>query len=233
LIEEAVVTASSTSRGRARIVAGSALAAGVAALLALSACGAGQLAQTAHQQAAIAGVNGEAVGGLVALRNALIPFNGSQGYGQGGTAPIAVTISNNALKTVNLVDVTSDVASDVVLIGGPAAATKAPSTPSPSPTASASPSPGAATTTAPPPAGPTGQTSFSIPISSGSYVVLMPQNGTYLQLVGLKQPLVVGSVATVVFKFDDGSSATMDLPVGPATAAVPRVPPVVTLSPGE
>jgi copper(I)-binding protein len=229
------VTASSTSRGRARIVAGSALVAGVAALLALSACGAGQLAQTARQQSAIAGVNGEAAGGLVSLRNALIPFSGPQGYDQGGTAPIAVTIANNGLNTVKLVDVTSTAASDVVLVGGPAAATTAPpkTSAAASPTGSASPGASPAATTAPPPAAPPGQTSFSVAIDSGSYVVLMPQNGTYLELVGLQQPLPVGSTVAVVFKFDDGSSTTLNLPVGPATAAVPRVPPVVTQSPGE
>ena len=133
------MTASSTRRGRARLVAGSAMVAGVAAFLALSACGAGQLAQTAQQQSAIAGVNGEAAGGVVALRNALIPFNGPQGYQQGGTAPIALSIFNNGLNAVKLVDVSAPDAADVVLVGGPAVATPVPSPRSSAPATSGSP----------------------------------------------------------------------------------------------
>jgi copper(I)-binding protein len=49
----------------------------------------------------------------------------------------------------------------------------------------------------------------------------------------LKKSLAPGDTVTVVFTFDDGSSATLTLPVGPATAAVPRNPSVVTASPGE
>ena len=63
--------------------------------------------------------------------------------------------------------------------------------------------------------------------------MLTPQDGTYLQLVGLKRSLAPGDRLPVVFTFDDGSSATMTLPVGPATAAVPRNPAVVTTSGGE
>jgi hypothetical protein len=232
LIEEAVVTASSTSRVRARILTGCALGAGVAALLAVSGCGAGQLANTAQQQSAIAGVNGQA--GLVSLRNALIPFNGPDGYPQGGAAPIAVSIFNDGLNEVKLVDVTATAsASDVVLVGGPAVATPVPSpTPvAPAPTGSASPSPSAPP--APAPAAPPGQTSFSIAIPSASYALLLPQYGTYLQLVGLKQPLLPGTAVVVTFSFDNGTSSTMTLPVGPATAAVPRQPAVVSTTGGE
>jgi hypothetical protein len=227
MIEEAVVTASST---RFRLIAGSAL---VAALLALSACGAGQLAQTAKQQSAIAGVNGEAGDGRVALRNALIPFDGSQGFQQGGNAPISVSIFNNGLNTVKLVDVSAaDTAADVVLVGGAATnLAPSPSAPPPSPPSSPTASPSAAPSPTAP--APSGQTSFSITIESGGYAVLTQQDGTYLQLVGLKKSLAPGDTVTVVFTFDDGSSATLTLPVGPATAAVPRNPSVVTASPGE
>jgi copper(I)-binding protein len=230
LIEEAVVTASSTRRGRIRLVAGSAL---VGALLVLSACGAGQLAQTAQQQSAIAGVNGQTADGSVALRNALIPFNGPQGYPQGGNAPMAVSIFNNGPNAVKLVDVSAKDASDVVLVGG-AAANLAPS-PSAPPPATASPTGTASPSPAPSPTAtaPSGQTSFSITIGSGGYAVLTQQDGTYLQLVGLHKSLAPGDTVTVVFAFDDGSSATMTLPVGPATAVVPRNPAVVTNSPGE
>jgi hypothetical protein len=231
LIEEAVVTASSTSRGRARILAGCALGAGVAALL-LSGCGSGQLAQTAQQQSAIAGVNGQA--GPVSLRNALVPFNGPDGYPQGGTAPIAVSIFNDGVSAVKLVDVTATAAaSDVVLVGGPAVAAPVPSptaaSPAPTGTASPSPSPAPAPTTA----APAGQTSFSIAIPSSGFALLMPQYGTYLQLVGLKQTLTPGTAVAVTFTFDNGISSTLTIPVGPATAAVPRQGPMLSLSPGE
>jgi len=228
------VTASSTRRGSVRLVAGSAL---VAALLALSACGAGQLAQTAQQQSAIAGVNGEAGDGRVALRNALIPFDGSQGFQQGGNAPMAISIFNNGLNTVKLVDVSAaDTAADVVLVGGAATnLAPSPSAPPPSPAATGSPSATGSPTAAPSPtaATPPGQTSFSITIESGGYAVLTQQNGTYLQLVGLKKALAPGDTVPVIFTFDDGSTANLTLPVGPATAAVPRNPSVVTASPGE
>ena len=221
------MTASSTRRGRIRLVAGSAL---VGALLALSACGAGQLAQTAQQQSAIAGVNGQTGDGRIALRNALIPFNGPQGYQQGGTAPMAVSIFNNGPNAVKLVDVSAQDASDVVLVGGAATnLAPSPSAPPPSPTATASPSPAPSPTAT----APSGQTSFSISIGSGGYAVLTQQDGTYLQLVGLHKPLAPGDTVPVVFTFDDGSSATLTLPVGPATAAVPRNPSVVTTGPGE
>jgi copper(I)-binding protein len=224
LIEEAVVTASSTRRGRIRLVAGSAL---VGALLALSACSAGQLAQTAQQQSAIAGVNGQTADGRVALRNALIPFNGPQGYQQGGNAPMAVSIFNNGPNAVKLVDVSAQDASDVVLVGGAGTnVVPSPSAPPPSPTATASPSAAPSPTTT----APSGQTSFSITIASGGYAVLTQQDGTYLQLVGLHRSLASGDTVPVVFSFDDGSSATMTLPVGPATAVVPRNPAVVTTS---
>jgi hypothetical protein len=238
LIEEAVVTASSTSRGRARGLAGSALVAGVTVLLALTGCGAGQLAQTAREQSAISGVNGEAgTGGSIALRNALIPFNGTQGYALGGTAPIAISIFNNGLSPVKLVDVTAEDATDVVLIGGPAAPQPIPSPTTTAPSPAGSPAPSGSPTASPSPspsptkAAPAGQTSFSIPISAGNYALLTPDSGTYLQLVGLKKALAPGEQSTVVFKFDDGSSASMTLPVGPATGTVPRPGPVV--SPGE
>jgi copper(I)-binding protein len=224
LIEEAVVTASSTRRGRIRLVAGSAL---VGALLALSACSAGQLAQTAQQQSAIAGVNGQTADGRVALRNALIPFNGPQGYQQGGNAPMAVSIFNNGPNAVKLVDVSAQDASDVVLVGGAGTnVVPSPSAPPPSPTATASPSAAPSPTTT----APSGQTSFSITIASGGYAVLTQQDGTYLQLVGLHRSLASGDTVPVVFSFDDGSSATMTLPVGPATAVVPRNPAVATTS---
>jgi copper(I)-binding protein len=218
------VTASSTRRGRIRLFAGSAL---VGALLALSACSAGQLAQTAQQQSAIAGVNGQTADGRVALRNALIPFNGPQGYQQGGNAPMAVSIFNNGPNAVKLVDVSAQDASDVVLVGGAGTnVVPSPSAPPPSPTATASPSAAPSPTTT----APSGQTSFSITIASGGYAVLTQQDGTYLQLVGLHRSLASGDTVPVVFSFDDGSSATMTLPVGPATAVVPRNPAVVTTS---
>jgi hypothetical protein len=236
LIEEAVVSASSTSRGRARILAGSVLVAGAAALLALSGCGAGQQAQTAKQQSAIAGVNGNAGPALsVALRNGLIPFNNTQGYSAGGTAPISVSIFNNGLSTIKLVDVSPadpKDATDVVLIGGPAQAAPIPS-PSPSPTgtpaASGSPSPSGSASPSPSASkAPAGQTSFSIEIGSGDYVVLTPDNGTYLQIVGLQRAFTSGDRLPVKFTFDDGTTSTLVLPVGPATNAVPRNTPVLS-----
>jgi copper(I)-binding protein len=140
---------------------------------------------------------------------------------------MAVSIFNNGPNAVKLVDVSAQDASDVVLVGGAGTnVVPSPSAPPPSPTATASPSAAPSPTTT----APSGQTSFSITIASGGYAVLTQQDGTYLQLVGLHRSLASGDTVPVVFSFDDGSSATMTLPVGPATAVVPRNPAVATTS---
>jgi hypothetical protein len=96
---------------------------------------------------------------------------------------------------------------------------------SPTPTGTASPSP----TAAPPQAPPAGQSTFSIEIPAQGYVLLVPGQGQFLQLVGLTRQIIPGELVTVEFTFDDGSKASASLPFAPAPEPV-RGSPVV---PGE
>jgi copper(I)-binding protein len=242
LIEEAVVTATRTRRRGARLFAVSALVAGLAAL---SACSAGQITQTSDQVSAVPGASGNTgPGGTIALRNALVPYNDPAGYPQGGNAPIIVRIFNSGLNPVTFVSAEApDSAASVELVGG-TVATQVPTTAPPSPSiaasksgspspsgsasasASASPSPSAA----PKPAGPT---RFAVSIAPSGYALLVPGQGAYLQLTGLTQALTPGLLVKVTFTFEDGSAATLTLPVGAATVALTRDPPAPGFSGGE
>jgi hypothetical protein len=231
---------------RARLVAAFALAAGVVALAALSACSSGQITQTSSQVGAVPGANGNAgPGGTVALRNALIPYDGVNGiYPQGGNAPIEVRIFNNGPKTITLVNVTAEgTAAKVLPVFGARAAkpvptTVAPTSASPAASGSASPSggpsgaPTSATPSPTPPAPAPVATTISVAIAPSGYALLVPAETTYLQLTGLTTNLTPGVSVPVTFFFDDGSQVTLRLPVGPATVAVPRPSPVVSAAGG-
>ncbi len=213
----------------------------------LSACSAGQITGTSVQVPPIQGVNANAgADGTIGLRNVLIRYNGPSGYPRGGTAPLEVRIFNNGIQPVTLVRVTAgDAAAGVTLAGG----TQAPP-PEPSPTTQPgeSPSPPAESTgespppTAPPtpdagpptPAEPPGQGTFAIEIAPGSYVLLVPGEDRYLQLVGLRAPLLPGGSVPVTFEFRDGGTTTvmLQVPTGLPTTPLPRPTPAV-LEEGE
>jgi copper(I)-binding protein len=237
MIEEDIVTASRSSR-RARLCA--ALVTGAVALVvgpALASCSAGQITQTSAQVAAVPGANANV--GSVALRDLLIAYNGREGYTQGGSAPLIVHIANDGQNPVTLVTATADAAAEKVLLVG-AAATSAPTataTPSAaasaSPSRPASPSPSAASpsATATPRTTPSaraepGQETFSIVVAPKGFVQLVPGKGPYLQLTGLKRPLIPGQSVPVTFRFSDGSSATVDIPFAPPPSELPRESPV-------
>jgi len=189
------------------------------------------------QVAAVPGANGNAgPDGTVALRNALVPYNNPAGYPQGGNAPITVRIFNSGLNPITLVGAEAPgSAASVQLVGG-TVATQAPTSAPPSPSigASKSGSPSAsAVPTATTPPKPAGQTNFSVAIASAGYALLVPGQGAYLQLTGLTQALTPGLLVTVTFHFDDGSKATLSLPVGPATGALSRDPAAPGFSGGE
>ena len=215
-----------------------------AAALAVSACSAGQITQTSSQVPAIPGVNvnigGD--GGAIAIRDLLIPYNGPLGYPPGGSAPLVVRIFNDAAQPAHLVGVSSADAASVTLVGGtpvatPTAAPTPPATPPASPPATppatppaATPTPGAVATpgptvpavTATPAPVPAGQTSFRIEVPGGSYVLLVPGQGPYLQLDGLARALAPGGTVAVTFTFDGHAPVTVNVPVAPPTAAAPR-----------
>jgi copper(I)-binding protein len=219
-----------------------ALVAGAAVALGLVGCRAGQITQTAHQVSAVPGANVD-VGGL-ALRDLQIAYAGQNGYPAGGNAPLIIRIFNEGAKTIKLTGVSAPGTAQSVVLSGGTSSTPAPTTAAPSPTAtgspsptgspapsgSASPSPTAAPTQATPAqAAPAGQSSFSIEIPAQGYVLLVPGQGQFLQLVGLARQIIPGELVTIEFTFDDGSKASASVPFAPAPEPV-RGSPVV---PGE
>ena len=227
-----------------------ALVAGACAALALTGCSAGQLTQTASQVAAVPGTN--ITVGSIALRDLTIQYNGPDGYRMGEDAPLAVRIFNDGTEPVTLTAVTADKAEAVTLVAGPGASASAappfglpqPGPPRPSPGASpspeaspatspspgASPSPAASPSPSPSPA-PPASSRLSIQIPPQGYVLMVPEQGSYLQLTRLKEPVVPGDSVRVTFTFDNGASVPIEIPLVPlAGMTVPRETPVV---PGE
>ncbi len=209
----------------ARLVALSALA-GLGAAAVLAGCGAGQLAQTANELPGVPGINVN-VGqdGAIQLRNIVIQYNNPVGYPAGGSAPLVVRIFNSGQQPVSLVGVDAPgVATRVALVGGaqPPAATPSPSPSggapgSPSAGASASPG-GTPAPTATPPL--VASAPIQVPIPPSSYAVLVPGQGQYLLLTGLTKPIVPGQNVDVTFRFSDGTTVTLTVPVDlPPTAA--------------
>ncbi|WP_111766633.1 hypothetical protein [Nakamurella deserti] len=91
-------------------------AVGVAgAVLALSGCGAGQIAQTAQQVAAIDGANGTA--GEVAVRDVRLAPTESYRYEPGADIPVKLWLSNTSLNPDELTGVTTEAAEEVVVEG--------------------------------------------------------------------------------------------------------------------
>lgn len=210
---------------RARLVAASVLIAGLAVL---SACSAGKITQTSTQVAAVPG--GSADLGAIGLRDLTVAYNGIQGYPKGGDAPLVVRIFNSGTTPVTLTQATTDKADQIVPVGG--GPTQAPTTtpptsasasPSGRPTGSNSPSPSASPS--PTASSPSGPAKLSIVIPASGYVLLVPGQGQYLVLRGLKEPLSPGYVTTIVFTFDNGATATVGVPFGLPTEAGPRASP--------
>ena len=220
------------------------LFAGVAAVL-LTACSAGQNTQTSSHVAAIAGVNVNlGPDGAIALRDLHIAYDSSEGYPQGGSAPLVVRIFNEGAEPAVLVGVSSADATSVSLVGGTPEATP---TPTPVPSAPATPTPTAeatppATPAATPPVTPpatpevtpvapptpaatptpSGQTSFRIEVPAGSYVLLVAGQGPHLELNGLTQALAPGSSVSVTFTFEGLPPATITVPYGLPAEPAPR-----------
>jgi periplasmic copper chaperone A len=87
-----------------------------AAALALAGCGAGQIAQTDSQVAAVDGAFGN-VGNSIALRDVLLPYpsNPTGTYPAGSTVPVVATIVNQSDQPDELVSVTSPAGQALVL----------------------------------------------------------------------------------------------------------------------
>lgn len=96
------------------------LAGALVGALALTGCGAGQIAGTAEQQAAVRGGNSSAMG-PIAVRDAVIAFGeqveGGAIYSVGSAAPLSLTIVNEGTEADTLVSASSPWASSVEISG--------------------------------------------------------------------------------------------------------------------
>ncbi|MGH3773869.1 MAG: copper chaperone PCu(A)C [Pseudonocardiaceae bacterium] len=103
---------------RVPLIATAAIMAFCAAAVALVGCGAGQIAQTDSQVAAVDGTFGN-VGNAIALRDVLIPYPHNQRgtYPAGSTVPVVLTIINQAERADELIAVTSPAASQALVLG--------------------------------------------------------------------------------------------------------------------
>ncbi|MEH1016469.1 hypothetical protein V6U90_25605 [Micromonospora sp. CPCC 206060] len=226
------------SRRAAVLLAGLA----TATSLLVSGCGSGQVAETAAKEPSIGGVNAQTPDNAFKIRNANVAYLSTEGYPAGGTAPLTLAIYNDSPRAVT-VTVTSDSARAVSL-GGAAAPTAtaaatptatAPATPeatgSPTATGSATPAPGSEPPAATPtpeatteaPAAPPAPASIELP--AGGYLLLNPEAGSFLQLVGLNQALRPGQAVNVTFDFGQGVTLATSIPVAvPLTPAPPASP---------
>jgi hypothetical protein len=147
---------------RRRAVAGALAAGAVLATGLLTACGTGQIAQTAQVQTSVPGVNAQADGRLVFIRDAVVDYGQPTGYPQGANAALSLWIFNDTEQPVTLVGVTAALsdggaaeAVPVVLSSGAGSAAPCASRPpSSAPASSAAPSPAASSPAAPSPAAP-------------------------------------------------------------------------------
>ncbi|MGW4089907.1 hypothetical protein [Nocardia sp. NPDC004750] len=209
---------------RRRMVTVAALAAGAA--IALSGCGAGQIAQTAEQVAAVNGNHADV--GRIALRNVHIvyPSEGSTAYNnaKGGKALIALSIINNSESVPDeLTSITTDLGTvkitpasgksvveippqqTVVAASQPVKREAAPTTTSAAPTTSA-----AAPTSAPRSATPTTTAgSHGSPAAAED-----PEaNPILIEITGLTKDIVPGLTYNVSFNFKQNGTVQVQVPV--------------------
>lgn len=168
--------------------------------LALTGCGAGQIAGTAEQQAAVSGNNTSV--GPIAVRDAVIAFGeeveGGAVYTRGAAAPLSMTIVNEGTEADTLVSASSPWASSVEISGEteiPAGRAivvqgEAPA-PAPTPTRGARPS-GAPTTT---------------PAAES-------EGGTQIVLTGLREDIRAGISYDITLVFANAGEVVVQAPVG-------------------
>jgi len=236
--------------GTVRIGIGTALAVGT---MLLAGCGSDLPAQTARMVSAVPGgsatvtVPGPA-GGTVAVRNAVVVYPPSPvGYAAGGTARLALFISNVTGTDIALVAVTATVggasAGTVVLTTSaspsPSAAASSPPPATPSATASAgrptgrpSATPSATAASPSPSATPStpalaGDARINLSVPAGGYLDLGPGSPVYLQLDQLATKLAVGDTVQLVLTFQPAGGARvrtdgLAAPVAPPAVPAPR-----------
>ncbi|MBW0114071.1 copper chaperone PCu(A)C [Pseudonocardia abyssalis] len=177
--------------------------------LALTGCGAGQVAGTAQQQAAVAGNNTTV--GPIAVRDAVIvfaeqPVEGGAVHARGSDAPLSMTIVNEGTESDRLVSASSPWASSVEITGTsevPAGRSivvegAAPEVLTPTtgiPTSGTRPTPSAAPSSAP----------ASEPAAA---------EGTQIVLTGLLDDIRAGVSYDVVLVFERAGEVRFQAPVG-------------------
>jgi copper(I)-binding protein len=197
----------------------------------LAGCGAGQISETAKQHPTAGGSNVDL--GKIALRNMQIQAPEGATWNTGDTVALTMTIVNNTAAADQLVAVTTDAASKVMIFPGSAAylaylgslpqstATTAPASPAPS--ASGSPA-ASASSTASPASSPSPVSTSAPVVASSTSSVTVPSNEAVqfgydtadrpvILIVGLTAPISGGSVATFTFTFATAGTVTAPVPV--------------------
>ncbi|MBV8540551.1 MAG: copper chaperone PCu(A)C [Pseudonocardiales bacterium] len=166
-----------------------------AAALALVGCGAGQIAQTDSQVAAVDGAFGN-VGSTIALRDVLIPYpHNQQGtYPAGSTVPVVLTIVNQADRADELIAVTSPAAGQALVLGTP----RIPPGTTVTSTAGALPTTGEPTS----------------PLVAGELRVVLTTN----------QPLHAGLNTPVTFQFRNAGKVTLPVPMAALPGSAGQAP---------
>lgn len=204
----------------------------------LAGCGAGQQAQTATQQPTIDGANAEV--GPIALRNVAIEYPENGLYRRGAVARLRLLIANTGNAPEELVEVRTEIASEVAIVAGQSNETS----PRPSLGAKGTADPsetGAATPTGTPTEGPPEEADQSVsatppngasqsPAASpsetgtipGTTVTILPNNSvsigegssrSALLLRGLTRELRSAQVVPITFVFRTAGSVTVPVPV--------------------
>lgn len=170
--------------------------------LALTGCGAGQIAGTAEQQAAVSGNNTTV--GPIAVRDAVIAFGdqvqGGAVYPRGAAAPLSMTIVNQGGEADTLVSASSPWAGSVEISGEtgiPAGRAIVVQGEPPAPPAPPSGLPGSGTR----PASPT------TPAEE-------PQDGTQVVLTGLRDDIRAGISYDITLVFEKAGEVVVQAPVG-------------------
>jgi hypothetical protein len=230
-------TTPATPLARRRTVLGAALLASAALGVGLlSACSAGQITGTDTQVASVPGVSLDSADGLIALRDATLPY--AEVYKPGSTVPINVRLFNNSTQAVRLTGATS-ADGDVVLVGGPSSApspSATPSSSSPSVSASGSKKPSSSASASESPASvpsptPTavGSSKISVEIPVAGFAALSRDAAPYLAISKLTgAPIEAGGAlkdVTLTFTYADGSTTTItvaELPMSPPLNPLPK-----------
>jgi hypothetical protein len=191
--------------------------------------------------------------GALLIKNVTVDYNGVSGYAAGATATLSVWLANQSTKPVTvtagdsqLIDPTKESqltplgtvslagqSPDVVnLQNGPSApatgATTVPPASAP-PSAPPSPAPSGSPSASPTPT-PAAPTAATVTIQPGTMQILSTSAGPtaqYLQIAGLKAPVVPGNTVQLTFNVtSDGQpmgSAQVVAPVAPPASPAPRV----------